>query len=129
LTIDCANGVGFNTFKEFVPKISQYFKPTLINTEISNKKLLNYDCGAEYIHKENRFPSNFDDSAKACAFDGDADRLIYFSKRTSEDTRPTVIDGDKQFALIMTYVKKLLDEMNCADLVPYVLVNTAYSNG
>lgn len=41
---------------------------------------------------------------KSCSFDGDADRLIYFTKGKS--SKPTVIDGDKQFALIMMYIKE-----------------------
>lgn len=38
---------------------------------------------------------------KFASFDGDADRLIYFMKKG--DT-PLVIDGDKQFALLMLYI-------------------------
>lgn len=38
---------------------------------------------------------------KFASFDGDADRLIYFMKKG--DT-PLVIDGDKQFALLMFYI-------------------------
>jgi phosphomannomutase len=40
-----------------------------------------------------------------------------------------VIDGDKQFVLIMMYIRELLVEMGVEEQVPYVLVNTAYSNG
>jgi phosphoacetylglucosamine mutase len=38
-----------------------------------------------------------------------------------------VIDGDKQFALIMMYVRELLEKTGVS--VPHVIVNTAYTNG
>jgi phosphoacetylglucosamine mutase len=101
--------------------------PTLINTDVETKELLNNDCGAEYVHKEVRFPTNFEKTAdlKCCAFDGDADRLIYFTK--DKQSKLVVIDGDKQFALISLYIKELLDQIGLE--VPFVMVNTAYSNG
>ena len=37
-----------------------------------------------------------------------------------------VIDGDKQFALIMVYIKSLLAKIGVD--VPHVMVNTAYTN-
>jgi phosphoacetylglucosamine mutase len=64
---------------------------------------------------------------KGCSFDGDADRLIYFRKGTGKNEKIDVIDGDKQFALIMMYVRELLEQTGLD--VPHVLVNTAYSNG
>lgn len=43
---------------------------------------LNEECGAEFVHKDQKFPTHFEDSSfrgKKCAsFDGDADRLIHF---------------------------------------------------
>jgi phosphoacetylglucosamine mutase len=89
---------------------------------------LNYDCGAEFLHKEIQFPTNFvvsSSPAKAAAFDGDADRLIYFTK--AEGSKPIIIDGDKQFALIGKYITELLNEVGVE--VPMIMVNTAYSNG
>ncbi len=38
-----------------------------------------------------------------------------------------MIDGDKQFALIMMYVRELLEQTGIE--VPHVIVNTAYTNG
>ena len=39
-----------------------------------------------------------------------------------------VIDGDKQFALIMMYVKNLLKECGAEDKLSHILVQTAYCN-
>lgn len=43
---------------------------------------------------------------KCVSFDGDADRQIYFFG--DHQGKLTVIDGDKQFAFIMLYIKNLL---------------------
>ena len=101
----------------------------MINVKTNEKKTLNNNCGAEAVHKEKIYPSNFEPangiSTKGCSFDGDADRLIYFTE--GQDGKPIVIDGDKQFVLIVTYIKELLTAIGVA--VPLVYVNTAYSNG
>ena len=55
-----------------------------------------------------------DHGNKAASFDGDADRLIYWIR--SENPRPHIIDGDKQFAFIMTYIKEMLTEIGVPGL-------------
>ena len=92
--------------------------------------MVNYECGAEFVQKDIQYPTDYDLNnplIKGCSFDGDADRLIYFRRRTGKNKRIDVIDGDKQFALIMMYVRELLEQTGLE--VPHVLVNTAYSNG
>lgn len=98
-----------------------------MNTDTNNPELLNEGCGAEFVHKEAKLPTGVDANSpkKAACFDGDADRLIYF-KNVGE--RPVVIDGDKQFSLLMLYVTDLLKKLGLADRVSNVLVNTAYAN-
>ena len=44
------------------------------------------------------------------------------------DQKPTIIDGDKQFALLICYVRDLLRELDLTDSVSHCLVNTAYAN-
>lgn len=95
-------------------QIGQILSLNLINTSVSNPELLNKDCGAEFVHKEQKAPSNLvwanmKDCAKCVSFDGDADRQIYFY--TDEDENLKILDGDKQFAIILTYVKGLLNEL------------------
>jgi len=83
ICLDCANGVGASTFAKFVPKVKHAFETNMINTDTNKKQILNYDCGAEYLQKDVRYPTNYsthDSPAKCCSFDGDADRLIYFTK-------------------------------------------------
>lgn len=68
---------------------------------------LNEDCGAEFVHKDQKFPTHFEDSdkfkGKKCAsFDGDADRLIHFYR--DENDKLVIIDGDKQFVFISMYI-------------------------
>lgn len=49
----------------------------LINID-NDPNILNENCGAEFVHKEQKIPLNFDsesDAGKKClSFDGDADR-------------------------------------------------------
>ena len=79
------------------------------------------------MHKETKLPSGVDASSpkKAAAFDGDADRLIYFKNLGD---KPVIIDGDKQFILIMLYVSDLLKKLGIEEQASHVLVNTAYAN-
>ena len=63
---------------------------------------------------------------KCVSFDGDADRQIYFYG--DEDGKLHLIDGDKQFALIMTYILRLLTNLGLKDQLSHILVQTAYCN-
>ena len=74
---------------------------------------MNSNCGAEYVQKEVKLPTNiegFDFLEKFAAFDGDADRLIYFM-RTADGVAAKVIDGDKQFALLSVYIADLCSKL------------------
>lgn len=74
---------------------------------------LNEDCGAEFVQKDQHFPTHFNDSSfkeiKCASFDGDADRLIYFFR--DESDKLVLIDGDKQFVFISVYIKSLLEKL------------------
>lgn len=103
---------------------------TIINDD-EKPDLLNEECGAEFVHKDQKFPTHFKAAVggKCASFDGDADRLIYFYKSAEEATTPTIIDGDKQFALIIMYIKSLLDKLGITDeQLSHVCVQTAYVN-
>ena len=90
---------------------------------------MNELCGAEYVHKDQKVPRNYcekEHKGRKCAsFDGDADRLIYWYE--GEDGVLKIIDGDKQFALIVMYVKELLARLEVKG-ISHVLVNTGYCN-
>ena len=74
-----------------------------------------------------RLPTEVTVSApeKGACLDGDGDRLVYF-KRT--DKRPLVIDGDKQWSLIMMWIVEKLEMLMLTDTVSHCLINTAYTN-
>lgn len=63
---------------------------------------------------------------KCLAYDGDADRQIYFYG--DQDGKFHCIDGDKQFALIMLYIKELVEKLGVTDKLSSILVQTAYCN-
>lgn len=63
---------------------------------------------------------------KCMSFDGDADRQVYFYG--TEDGKMEVIDGDKQFAFIIMYIKNLLKKLDVEDKLSLALVQTAYQN-
>lgn len=63
---------------------------------------------------------------KCVSFDGDADRQMYFYG--DEEGNLKTIDGDKQFALIMMYIRGLLSKLGILDKVSHILVQTAYCN-
>jgi phosphomannomutase len=45
-----------------------------------------------------------------------------------EDGKIHLIDGDKQFAFIMKYIKDKLSELGILDQLSHILVQTAYCN-
>ena len=61
---------------------SERLKINLVNTSIKDTHLLNENCGAEFVHKERKFPTMWSPEAhtntKWMSFDGDADRQIYY---------------------------------------------------
>ena len=63
---------------------------------------------------------------KCVCFDGDADRQIYYYG--NDERKIYMIDGDKQFAFIMMYIKTLLTKLGLDDEVSYILVQNAYCN-
>jgi phosphomannomutase len=65
----------------------------LINND-SSPDFLNEGCGAEFVQKDQKLPKNWAHPDKKCmAFDGDADRQIYFYGDSSNNIK--IIDGDK----------------------------------
>ena len=110
-------------------------KVKIINDDVM-PDMLNEDCGAEFVQKDVKYPLNFEKhglaGGKCASFDGDADRLIYFYKSEIEGQQetPIVVDGDKQFALILMYIKGLLEKLGISDQsqLSHVFVQTAYVN-
>ena len=77
-------------------------------TSINDKDIgvrLNHECGSDFVLKSKREPMSLTSKlpSKVACFDGDAKRLIYLHR--VKNKAPAIIDGDKQFALIMHYIK------------------------
>ena len=117
LVLDCANGVGALPMLLVSTRIQSYINIEMINTTTDDPHSLNEGCGAEFVHKESKLPDNYASGCplKGACFDGDADRLIYFKRKDVNVAGPrfaaSVIDGDKQFCLLMLYVEDLLKEL------------------
>ena len=91
--------------QEIQKVLEPYIKIEMINTNIDDPSILNEGCGAEFVHKDQVEPSEMTSQMpeRVACFDGDADRLMYF-KRGKNIAKPEIIDGDKQFTLIMAYI-------------------------
>ena len=115
-------------------RIQNYVNIEMINTRTDDPHSLNEGCGAEFVHKESKLPSDYTSASpfKGACFDGDADRLIYFRRQGDDvgsEANLAVIDGDKQFCLLMFYISDLLKELGLGqEQVSHILVNTAYAN-
>ena len=62
---------------------------------------------------------------RCCAFDGDADRLVYF---TSRDNKFVLLDGDKILSICAVWCRDQLKNLNMEGKTLGV-VKTAYANG
>ena len=74
--------INLNIFEEaFLGKHHVPLNVTIINDD-EKPDLLNEECGAEFVQKDQKLPHHFSEKGrpgiKCASFDGDADRLIYF---------------------------------------------------
>lgn len=118
-SIDCANGVGalklLNIFSELKAN-----NITLYN--IGNNRL-NHLCGADYVEKTKSFPINMEnikDGEVCFSIDGDADRVVVFTKRND---KLLLLNGDRIAVLFAMFLKNKSPESNIG------IVQTGYSNG
>ncbi|MCP9265657.1 Phosphoacetylglucosamine mutase [Dirofilaria immitis] len=103
LYLDCANGVG----AQKIGLMCTGWPTLVVNIVNVQEPLLNDQCGADYVKLEKKFPRNFDKIQafeRCAAFDGDADRLVYFYRNASNEF--VLIDGDKIAALFAKYIKE-----------------------
>ncbi|PLW08493.1 hypothetical protein PCANC_22028 [Puccinia coronata f. sp. avenae] len=133
LIVDCANGVG-------APKLESmrgYLKGSplqmrLFSTDVESRDKLNKDCGADYVKTTQSAPSGLTLAplARACSFDGDADRIVYYYL-TKDNHTFRLMDGDKIATLVAGYIKELvqLEAPELKDHVRIGVVQTAYANG
>ncbi|KAJ3479609.1 hypothetical protein NLI96_g8943 [Meripilus lineatus] len=131
LLVDCANGVGAHSLEE----ITKYLKGSLqligVNTATGSTGVLNNACGADYVKTTQRLPPSLAPYLKpgerACSFDGDADRLMYYY--LDERGQFHMLDGDKIAALVAAFIVELVKGSGLEGQVRVGIVQTAYANG
>ena len=125
LHVDCANGVGAIKMVEIAKHLSDVnIKVSLYNT---NDGKLNHMCGADYVEKSLNFPANMKDvneNAICCSLDGDADRIVFFSKNKNKFV---LLNGDKIACLIVKYLCNQFEDLEKKASI--CVVHTPYANG
>ena len=130
VTVDCSNGVGYPKMVEVARRLAKVAQFKLLNGAVEKHSALNAQCGADFIQKEKVAPKGLDPAAykkndHVAAFDGDADRLVYFF---FDDGKFNLLDGDRIAVLYASYVKHLMNQIAGFD-ARIGIVQTAYANG
>ena len=122
LHVDCANGVGSLRLRELQPEFSQMgLELVLYNT---GNGVLNHECGADFVEKQNTFPrgmSNIEELTYCCSLDGDADRIVYFTKVNGNFQ---LLNGDKIACLLADHLSSISSKQ-----LSIGVIQTAYANG
>ncbi|EAR94337.2 phosphoacetylglucosamine mutase (macronuclear) [Tetrahymena thermophila SB210] len=151
ILLDLSNGVGGVRIGPFREALQKYYNLDIIND--TEHRLLNEQCGAEFVHKSQDYPihsiekiKSYPDISKVrvVSYDGDSDRIVYFLPR-SDFKQIDLLDGDKMISLFALYFKKALEKLQTkveavnktgilnVDLKPSEwvigMVQTPYANG
>ena len=133
LTVDCANGVGAPKLKELIKHLPSAeeggVQIRVVNDEIETPEVLNEKCGADFVKTQQRTPMNYDGKAfdRWAAFDGDADRIVYFFNEEGRIFR--LLDGDRIATLAASFIGQLVEKAGLAERIKLSVVQTAYANG
>eukprot|EP00040_Diaphanoeca_grandis_P005547 m.33320 g.33320 ORF g.33320 m.33320 type:complete len:535 (-) comp16796_c0_seq1:28-1632(-) len=124
LKVDCANGVGAMHFRKLAGLLEGKLKVDIVNDGTSGK--LNFECGADFVKTNQAAPETmvYKDGDQCASFDGDADRLMFFS---SVDGKFVMLDGDRIAILCGMYLKEKITAAGLA--LNLGIVQTAYANG
>ena len=126
LVVDCACGVGYPSL-QFFSKTLQSILPVTQSSPCPSRTFqcingpghgpLNENCGSEHVQKSNDTPKWYqaeetvrDESSSSsweysAAFDGDADRIVFFSSNNN-DNNFFLLDGDKIAVLLCDFMQK-----------------------
>ena len=140
LAVDCANGVGALKAPHLLAAVNDKVGPERalrvewFNTATTDFAKLNEGCGAEHVQKSIALPvgaAELSDGSRVASFDGDADRIVFFSVVAREPPALTLLDGDKIACLLAKFLKSRLDVLGLfpTDEPPVGCVQTAYANG
>lgn len=158
LVVDCACGVGYPSLQVF-SKTLQSILPATQPSPCPSSTFqgingpghgpLNENCGSEHVQKSNAIPKWYqaegtvmDESSSSweysAAFDGDADRIVFFSSNNN-DNNFFLLDGDKIAVLLCDFMQRevaALEQEVAAQSSATSLgnlrlgaVQTAYANG
>jgi phosphoacetylglucosamine mutase len=139
LVVDCAYGVGSPGIAPLVESLSDVLTIQVRNNanevedggSTGNGPQLNSGCGAEFVQKKRLPPANTnveqDVGVRFASFDGDADRVVYFTFHKEKGF--TLLDGDKIAVLTAQFVGEELEACGLADEINMGIVQTAYANG
>ena len=99
MDLDCANGVGAISAKDFMGFISpQTLKINIFSDNIENDQLLNLNCGADFVKVQQKSPESLPGTElrRCVSFDGDADRVVYYYTDGTDDKKIFhLLDGDR----------------------------------
>ncbi|XP_022961395.1 phosphoacetylglucosamine mutase [Cucurbita moschata] len=137
LVVDGANGVGGQKLELLKEKLNG------LAIEIRNsgkgEGVLNERVGADFVQKEKIVPCNFgsqDVGIRCVSFDGDADRLVYFTVPSGSSNKINLVDGDKILSLFAIFIKEQLTILAARSKDTKIafeprlgVVQTAYANG
>ena len=131
LSVDCANGVGAPKLKELMKYLGSDtgLDIRVVNDKIENPAVLNEKCGADFVKSGQRTPVGYDGKAydRWCAFDGDADRIVYFFNQ--EGPIFCLLDGDRIATLAASFIGELVQKAGLSEKIKIAVVQTAYANG
>ncbi|KAL4034561.1 hypothetical protein IC575_003213 [Cucumis melo] len=137
LVVDGANGVGGQKLE----MLKEMLNGLAIEIRNSGKGegVLNEGVGADFVQKEKIVPLGFgsqDVGIRCASFDGDADRLVYFTVPSESSNRINLVDGDKILSLFAIFIEEQLTILAARtkatkiDFQPTLgVVQTAYANG
>lgn len=133
LFIDTANGIGGPQLKKLLAS-KDWVVPSdqieIINDKSDVPKLLNSECGADYVKTNQRLPKGLSPSSFEslyCSFDGDADRVVFYY--VDSELKFHLLDGDKISTLFAKFLSKQLEMANLERSLKIGVVQTAYANG
>ncbi|KAJ4305105.1 Phosphoacetylglucosamine Mutase [Kalmusia sp. IMI 367209] len=132
LTVDCANGVGGPKLTELIkhlPSKEEALEIHVVNDNVIKPESLNVDCGADFVKTNQRAPpsSKTGPGDRCCSLDGDADRVVFYFKDSSNVFR--LLDGDRIATLVASFLGDQVRLAGLADSVKIGVVQTAYANG
>lgn len=137
LYVDCANGVGAQALVQLEKHIGDIFTVNPINTDTTTPGALNHQCGADFVKTRQALPPSVQKAGflskpgtRACSFDGDADRIVYYYVDEHKGTF-RLLDGDKIAVMVAMFLGDLVKKAKLGEdnELTVGVVQTAYANG